>query len=179
MIVAALSIFLRPERNPRMRIPEGWFDKFVTFFINRGVCFTIVQLAYMCVFVGMPSKQIWIPFHLVVSKLYVNTLLAMLNSRDVLHGRGVNEEESAISSRKGSAGITTSSDGTRSSAPVRFNVTDSKMQSINIEVTQTVDMDHDESRGKVEYDDYPSDGRSIHSDLRDGPKAGGLAAETV
>jgi len=153
---------------------------------------------------------------------HINKKHSRLNSRDVLHGRGVNEEESAISSRKGSAGITTSSDGTRSSAPVRFNVTDSKvryprralwsdhktyqwhtmkMQSINIEVTQTVDMDHDESRGKVEYDDYPSDGRSIHSDLvspfylcvlvsmlllgthlilqRDGPKAGGLAAETV
>lgn len=29
--------------------PEGWFDKFVTYFINRGICVTILQLAYMCV----------------------------------------------------------------------------------------------------------------------------------
>jgi len=176
MIVIALSYYLQPSRNPRMRPPEGWFDKFVTYFINRGVCVTVMQLAYLCVFVGMPTKQIWIPFHLVVSKLYVNTLLAMLNSREAIHGRGVNEEESAISSRKYSGGITTSSDATRSGAPVRFNVTDSKVQSINIEVTHDVDVDHDDSRGKV---DYAVDGRSERSDLRDILKDGGLTPEPV
>jgi len=178
MIVGALSIALQPSRNPRMRMPEGWFDKFVTYFINRGVCVTIVQVAYMVVFLAMPSKQIWIPFHLVVSKLYINTLLAMLNSRDTIHGRGINEEESALSSGKVSDGLTSSSDGTRSGAPVRFNVMDSKLQSINIEVTQTVEMDHDDPAGKVDYDEYP-DGRSVHSDFRDGPKDSGLTPEAV
>lgn len=28
---------------------EGFFDKFVTYFVNRGASFTIVQLAYMAV----------------------------------------------------------------------------------------------------------------------------------
>jgi len=175
MIVIALSIFLRPSRNPRMRPPEGCFDQFVTYFINRGVCVTIVQLAYMCVFVAMPSQQIWILFHLIVSKLYVNTLLAMLNSREVAHGRGINEEESVASLRKGS-GMTTSSDGTRSGAPVRFNVMDSKVQSINIEVSHSVDMD--QPGDKAHFDDYPTDG-SAQSDLGDGLKDGYLTPEAV
>jgi len=178
MIVGALYVALQPSRNPRLRMPEGWFDKFVTYFINRGVCVTIVQVAYMAVFVAMPSKQIWIPFHLVVSKLYINTLLAMLNSREIVQGRGINEEESTLSSRKASDGLTSSSGATHSGAPVRFNVMDSKLQSINIEVTQTIDMDHDDSAGKVEYDDYP-DGRSAHSDLNDSPKDSGLTPEAV
>lgn len=162
MIVGALTIALQPSRNPKMRKPEGGFDKFVTYFINRGVCVTVVQLAYMCVFVAMPSKQIWIPFHLVVSKLYINTLLAMLNSREVLHGRGLNEEETILSSRKVNTALTSSSDATRSDAPVRFNVMDSKLQSINIEVNQTVDLHHDES-AKAIYDDFP-DTRSLPDD---------------
>lgn len=84
--------------------------------------------------------------------VYINTLLAMLNSRDILHGRGVNEEESAISTRKINPGLSSSSQGTRSGAPVRFNVTDSKVQSFNIEVTQTVDISSDDA-DKVRYEE--------------------------
>lgn len=75
----------------------------------------------------------------------------MLNSRDILHGRGVNEEESAISTRKINPGLSSSSGGSHSGAPVRFNVSDSKVQSFNIEVSQTIDIEHDEA-DKVRYD---------------------------
>lgn len=81
----------------------------------------------------MPSKQIWIPFHLVVSKLYVNTLLAMLNSREMVHGRGVNEEDSMNqSSTRRSGALSMSSGATRSAGPVRFNVMDSKVRVVFI-----------------------------------------------
>ncbi|KIM89270.1 hypothetical protein PILCRDRAFT_218837 [Piloderma croceum F 1598] len=176
MIVGALALGLRRTRNPRMRAPEGWFDKFVTYFINRLVCVTIVQVAYVCVFLAMPSKQIWIPFHLVVSKLYVNTLLAMLNSRDALQGRGLNEEETTVLSSHKTSNCLTSSSGVTNSAPVRFNVTDTKLQSLNIEVSQTVDMERHDS-GKAAYGDDP-DGRSLGDD-QDAQKAVGLMPETV
>lgn len=117
----------------------------------------------------MPSKQIWIPFHLVISKrrfgllhtntisdrilhclVYINTLLAMLNSRDILHGRGLNEEESTSSTRKSNPGLSSSSRGSHSGGPVRFN--DSKVQSLNISVSQTIDIEHD-AVDKIHYEE--------------------------
>ena len=119
----------------------------------------------------MPSKQIWIPFHLVISKrrfhllsrkivldqilhclVYINTLLAMLNSREILHGRGVNEEESTVSTRKTNPSSSSSSRGTHTGGPVRFN--DGKVQSLNIAVSQTVDIEHDsETVDKINYEE--------------------------
>ncbi|KAF7979660.1 hypothetical protein HWV62_41643 [Athelia sp. TMB] len=154
IIVVALNLALSPSRNPKMKAPEGYFDRFVAYFINRGACFTLFQLAYMIVFVSMPSKQIWIPFHLVVSKLYVNTLLAMLNSRDVLHGRGVNEEDSAVSTRR--SGALSMSSGATRSGPVRFNVMDSKMQSIGIDVTADSSENLEESDKEKSYGENES-----------------------
>jgi len=176
IIVVTLCYAMRPSHNPRMKLPEGAFDKYVTFFINRGVCFTLIQLAYMCVFVAMPAKQFWIPFQMVVSKIYINSLLLMLNSRDLVHGRGINEEQSMSSARKSSAGMTSTAGTARSGAPIRFNVDDSKVQpSICIGVSHTVDIDtndHGES-SKAEFDDD----HSTHGYIDDGRKKSDLIIE--
>ncbi|KZP33578.1 hypothetical protein FIBSPDRAFT_924547 [Athelia psychrophila] len=172
IIVVALNYALLPSRNPKMKAPEGYFDNFVVYFINRGVCFTIFQLTYMIVFVSMPSKQIWIPFHLVVSKLYVNTLLATLNSREMAHGRGVNEEDTMNqTSTRRSGGLSMSSGATRS-GPVRFNVMDSKMQSIGIDVTTDSSENLGDDSGKEVY----GEAESVNNEL---PRKETLAPEAV
>jgi len=174
IIVVTLCYALQPSRNPRIRLPEDYFEQFYTFFINRGICFTIIQLAYMCVFVAMPSKQFWIPFQMVASKVYINSLLLMLNSRQLVHGRGVHEEQSVASSRKSMAGMSLSEGTSRSGAPIRFNVDDSKMQqSISIGVSHTVDTDQGES-SKGAYDD---DHSAIHEFIDDGQKQNELIVE--
>ncbi|KAG8214883.1 hypothetical protein J3R82DRAFT_10053 [Butyriboletus roseoflavus] len=61
--------------------------------VCRGLAFTVAQTGYFCVFIAAPSRQLWIPMQMVASKLYVNTLLGCLNSRDVKHGQGLNEED--------------------------------------------------------------------------------------
>jgi len=47
---------------------------------------TIVQIGALVAFVTKPLSMNWAPFHLCKSKLYTNTLLAMLNSRTQAEG---------------------------------------------------------------------------------------------
>ncbi|THH05872.1 hypothetical protein EW145_g4476 [Phellinidium pouzarii] len=89
-IVATLSmcIFLasqKSEYKQTRRIVS--FLLFIT--INRGVLVAIAQLGFLTAYLGAPSKIYWMPFHLSVSKLHVNTLLAMLNSRLSLRAKTV------------------------------------------------------------------------------------------
>jgi len=178
IIVLALFYAMRPSHNPRMRLPDGRFDKFITLFINRGVCFTLIQLAYMCVFVAMPAKQFWIPFQMVISKIYINSLLLMLNCRELAHGRGINEEQSMSSARKSSGGMSSTTGTGKSAAPIRFNVDDSKVQpSICIGVSHTVDIDmnHDGEPSKVGFDDD----HSAHEYIDDGRKKSDLIVESA
>ncbi|KAL5499298.1 hypothetical protein ACEPAH_1816 [Sanghuangporus vaninii] len=55
--------------------------------VNRGVLATVAQIGHLALFVAFPSRAYWMPFHLSLSKLHVNTLLAMLNSRTTLRAR--------------------------------------------------------------------------------------------
>lgn len=58
---------------------------FLLFFtINRGVFVAVAQLGFLTTYLAAPSKIYWMPFHLSISKLHVNTLLAMLNARHKL-----------------------------------------------------------------------------------------------
>ncbi|KAL5512544.1 hypothetical protein ACEPAG_3197 [Sanghuangporus baumii] len=61
------------------------FLLFIT--INRGVLVAVAQIGFLTAYVSAPAKIYWMPFHLSVSKLHVNTLLAMLNSRSNLRSR--------------------------------------------------------------------------------------------
>ncbi|EGO23572.1 hypothetical protein SERLADRAFT_391689, partial [Serpula lacrymans var. lacrymans S7.9] len=55
LIVSMMTYYLRPRRFPDMALPEGWVDTVTTYFVNRGFGFMVIQLAYFCVFVVMPS----------------------------------------------------------------------------------------------------------------------------
>ncbi|KAL5522441.1 hypothetical protein ACEPAG_8457 [Sanghuangporus baumii] len=55
--------------------------------VNRGVLVAVAQIGHLALFVAFPSRAYWMPFHLSLSKLHVNTLLAMLNSRTTLRAR--------------------------------------------------------------------------------------------
>ncbi|TDL28974.1 hypothetical protein BD410DRAFT_255091 [Rickenella mellea] len=48
---------------------------------NRGIIVTSAQILMVVLYLIAPQKFYWAPVHLCLGKLYVNTLLAMLNSR--------------------------------------------------------------------------------------------------
>ncbi|OCB87577.1 hypothetical protein A7U60_g5280 [Sanghuangporus baumii] len=72
-----------------------WFSQRTTsvvnslflFSINRGFLVFVTQIGLVTAYLAAPSKGYWTPFHLVLPKLHVNTLLAMLNSRTGLLDR--------------------------------------------------------------------------------------------
>jgi len=76
------------------------------------------------------------PFYLVASKLFISSLLTLLNSREVHYGQGMNK--TALSSRK--------TDSTSQSISVprsnRFDVMESK-----VEVSHTSEHDNDDPTG--------------------------------
>ncbi|KIJ67551.1 hypothetical protein HYDPIDRAFT_38052 [Hydnomerulius pinastri MD-312] len=51
------------------------------FILNRGILVTIIQIGMLVAYLPATGYLYWMPFHLCKSKLYTNTMLAMLNSR--------------------------------------------------------------------------------------------------
>ncbi|KIM56381.1 hypothetical protein SCLCIDRAFT_245203 [Scleroderma citrinum Foug A] len=92
VILVTSYYWLRRRYHPALSIPKKALDRVGVLFVNRGVCFTIIQLAYFCIFTAFSSRQYWIAFQM--AGCYVNSVLALLNSRVSRDGKGLNEEDS-------------------------------------------------------------------------------------
>ncbi|KAF8584802.1 hypothetical protein K439DRAFT_1103164 [Ramaria rubella] len=57
-------------------------NKIMFNFINRGVLITIVQVLFLAFWFVQPKTLNWTPFYFSAGKLYLTTMLAMLNMRD-------------------------------------------------------------------------------------------------
>ncbi|KAJ3503576.1 hypothetical protein NLJ89_g8369 [Agrocybe chaxingu] len=116
----ALCFYLRPSQNPAVKPPKGLYEALVTYIVARGFLATVVQLGFVLTFAAMPSTPVWMPFHLVASKLYVNSLLTMLNSREIYRGHGINEED-PISRSDGTTSFSASPPRLNLERPVRLH----------------------------------------------------------
>lgn len=96
VILIALHYCLNASRHPEMKTKSDLFERVVIVTINRGTAVTITQIVLLITFVAMPHSQVWIFFHFIISKCYINALFSMLNSRRSSHGRGVNEEGDVV-----------------------------------------------------------------------------------
>ncbi|KAN0075404.1 hypothetical protein V8E55_011427 [Tylopilus felleus] len=77
---ACLCYMLAPPHLDAMKRSESLKTMFM-FTINRAILMSIVQIGLLCTYLSAKDDLYWVPFHLCKSKLYTNTLLAMLNSR--------------------------------------------------------------------------------------------------
>ncbi|KAF9483502.1 hypothetical protein BDN70DRAFT_929196 [Pholiota conissans] len=143
----SLFFYLAPSRSLVSKSTENFFEKAVTHLISRGTLATLLQLCFLIAYLTTPGKVVWMPFHLITSKVFINSLFTMLNFRTVHYGRGYTEDEAIV--RKTSNATSTFSANGRISSNVRFGAMDSK---INIEVTQSIEQDNEEAN-KVYYDD--------------------------
>ncbi|KAF5358801.1 hypothetical protein D9758_008585 [Tetrapyrgos nigripes] len=69
---------------------DGILEKLFTWMATRGLVLSVDQVLVMAVYFAQPYETNWVPFHLFQSKLYVMTMLSMLNSRTSLR-RKMNE----------------------------------------------------------------------------------------
>ncbi|KAI0352617.1 hypothetical protein OH77DRAFT_1428330 [Trametes cingulata] len=155
LIATSMLWYLRSSRYPGMIVPEGWYETIVVYGVNRGAFFTVFQTASLVTLVTMPNQQVWILFHWVGSKIYINSILSMLNFRHTHRGRGVPEESSINQHARGSSGRTgtytsrsASGGPVETSHSVQFNVhADAKnAEPMNIE------LDMVRSQGEVPFD---------------------------
>jgi len=127
---AALS-FYRPSQNPAVEPNVHWTGRLYSIVvgsgITRGFIATTIQLGCFVTFIAVPSQTFWMPFQLVASKVFINSLLTTLNVREVHHGRGVNED---INSRKTESTSSSSIPHLRSN--IRFAVAESTRPGINV-----------------------------------------------
>ncbi|KAI9058195.1 hypothetical protein FKP32DRAFT_1597264 [Trametes sanguinea] len=179
LVAGSMLFYLRPARHPGMVVPEGWYDKLIVYGVNRGTCFAIFHILVLITLVTMPTGQVWILFHWVSNKVYVNSILSMLNFRNTHHGRGVPEEASLNQHARGSSGRTgtymtrsgmSGVGGDETSRSVQFNVhTDTKSAGpMNIELDMVRsgydDVDSEEVK-RVGADSDNSGGPSKPRDL--------------
>jgi len=77
---ACLCYILKPPRLDHTGRPETFKILFM-FMINRAILMSMVQIGMLVSYLVAKDFLYWVPFALFKSKLYTNTLLAMLNSR--------------------------------------------------------------------------------------------------
>jgi len=80
VITACLCYYLRRNRGD---LPTGRaiVDTLMVYAVSRGVLTAIAQILFLVTNVGLPGQTYWQPFHQIVGKLYVNSVLATLNVR--------------------------------------------------------------------------------------------------
>ncbi|KAG1789687.1 uncharacterized protein HD556DRAFT_1311088 [Suillus plorans] len=74
-------------------MPEGVLENLAVLFVGRGLGLTIIQLVYLCTFVASPGKPYWIAVQMVTPRNTVFLFFLSLNTREVKHGVGLNEED--------------------------------------------------------------------------------------
>ncbi|KAJ7076686.1 hypothetical protein B0H15DRAFT_1026501 [Mycena belliarum] len=114
-ITVALIFYLRSKRSAGFRTTEQMIDTLILYAMCRGILTAVIQIMFLALNVGFPMRTFWQPFHQLVGKLYVNSIVASLNVRKAVHGKGDSEK----SSRSGLTGSTAVTDSTRS-MPLTF-----------------------------------------------------------
>ncbi|KAJ6567241.1 hypothetical protein DFH09DRAFT_1156425 [Mycena vulgaris] len=83
VITGALSYYLHVRRSS-LPSSEKLIDTLILYAVSRGFLTAIAQIMFLVLNVALPHRQLWLPFHMAVGKLYVNSVLATLNVRQSL-----------------------------------------------------------------------------------------------
>ncbi|KAL4262181.1 hypothetical protein AB1N83_005904 [Pleurotus pulmonarius] len=93
MISSTLVYFLRTSRSG-IKTSDSLIDKLIVYVIGIGALSSVFALLNLLTWLILPDDVIFVIFHSIISKLYVNSLLVTLNSRqrlrhDLNSGTGV------------------------------------------------------------------------------------------
>ncbi|KAJ7612767.1 hypothetical protein FB45DRAFT_1065451 [Roridomyces roridus] len=141
LIMLSLIYYLRSKRRSGIRTTEDMIDTLILYSMCRGIVTAITQILFLGLNVGIPDHTYWQPFHQLVGKLYVNSILASLNVRRVILGRGDPENSERTTKSTSRA---TGSTGTMPLAFLRPK-TDTEMTGDNIT------FDHAHAQGHSNY----------------------------
>ncbi|KAI0648726.1 hypothetical protein C8Q79DRAFT_466913 [Trametes meyenii] len=88
LITTCLTLYLRRSRTGFKRT-DSLVDLLVVYTINTGLSTSLITLPAMISAIVMPDNLIWSALYVIASKMYANSLLAVLNSRRSLLDKGM------------------------------------------------------------------------------------------
>ncbi|KAI0764679.1 hypothetical protein C8Q74DRAFT_1370610 [Fomes fomentarius] len=86
LITGGLCYYFTTSRTGH-RTTNALLDRLMAYAIERGALTATVQAMYLIMSVALPDRFFYVPFAMIVAKMYVNTLLASLNVRSSLDRR--------------------------------------------------------------------------------------------
>ncbi|KAJ7505922.1 hypothetical protein B0H11DRAFT_2272665 [Mycena galericulata] len=85
LITVSLIYYLRSRGSQGIRAPRDIIYTLIIYVMCRGIATSFIQLMFLLMNVVVtPDRTFWMPFHLLMSKVYVNSVLASLNARNTV-----------------------------------------------------------------------------------------------
>ncbi|KAI0357246.1 hypothetical protein OH77DRAFT_1435937 [Trametes cingulata] len=104
LIVALAQCVLLRSFETGIRRTDMVIRVLITYSINTGLLTSMCAIGALVSYAAEPTKFIYFAFYFVLSKLYVNSLLATLNARGSLHGTRTRRRPSGALSGGGGGG---------------------------------------------------------------------------
>ncbi|KAJ7818316.1 hypothetical protein B0H14DRAFT_3740071 [Mycena olivaceomarginata] len=140
-IIATLAMcFYLTDAKAGIASTSNLLDALSTLFMNRGAAVTLLQIFTFIMFFAFENPQYWLAPHLLLTKMYVNTFFAILNSRQYLREKHLG---TFVSSFPGSTQVAKNSHSFTSS-PMAFAPNRSVIGTVDITKEVTIKGD-DES----------------------------------
>jgi len=95
LTAAAISWYLRKLKTGYKR-SDTLVNKLIGYSINTGLLTSAFSIACLVTYGLMPQTFIYISLYFILSKLYANSLLATLNTRLILKGRGTDNAHETV-----------------------------------------------------------------------------------
>ncbi|EPQ51003.1 hypothetical protein GLOTRDRAFT_118079 [Gloeophyllum trabeum ATCC 11539] len=115
ILIAAAMCYYLAERRTEFKRTNSVITTLMIYSINTGLLTSIIATACVIAFAISPTSFIWLSFFWVLGKCYVNSVMAMLNSRDYIREKSrqdvtvlelqAQEPSAATQSRLKSAGF--------------------------------------------------------------------------
>ncbi|KAJ7656763.1 hypothetical protein DFH06DRAFT_464850 [Mycena polygramma] len=97
LITAFLCYYLHRGRTLAVsKQTNTMISRLMVFAINRGAITTFLQLCYLIAFQVKSDSMAWVAIHVAISKVYTNSVLATLNSRNAIRGVGDDHEMRSV-----------------------------------------------------------------------------------
>ncbi|OCB92012.1 hypothetical protein A7U60_g667 [Sanghuangporus baumii] len=93
--IVVVLCWLFATRRSGIRRSNNMLDALIMFSVQRGVLQAIVQTGEVLAYAIKPDGLYFLPFHVIVSRIYCNSLLATLNSRNYVLSKGLPEYQRA------------------------------------------------------------------------------------
>ncbi|KAJ7892977.1 hypothetical protein B0H13DRAFT_2276705 [Mycena leptocephala] len=106
------------SKDSAIKSTSNLLDAICQLFMNRGLLVALIQVFTFVMYFAFNNTQYWIAPHLVLTKVYVNTFFAILNSRTYLREKYLSGEPATSSGFKTASGLTSA--GTKSSNTIAF-----------------------------------------------------------